>query len=138
MILLQTVVAVWQWATYHLKENFAHPFGYHPERFLHDPRFAGDKLEILQPFSVGPRNCIGRRSASSLSLSLLYLVVVYLMMADNCLFPSLAYAEMRLILARILYNFDIVLADEGVDWLKQNAAVLWEKLPLRVHLTPVR
>jgi len=57
----QTVVAVWQWAAYHSADNFTDPFGYHPERFLNDPRFANDKLDMLQPFSVGPRNCVGRK-----------------------------------------------------------------------------
>lgn len=50
---------------------------------------------------------------------------------------SLAYAEMRLILARILYAFDMELVDKGVDWLDQKVGVLWEKPPLRVYLTPV-
>jgi cytochrome P450 len=54
-------VAVWHWATYHSAHNFTDPFGFHPERFLHDPKFASDKLDIVQPFSVGPRNCIGRK-----------------------------------------------------------------------------
>ena len=51
---------------------------------------------------------------------------------------SLAYTEMRLILARILFNFDMQLADESVDWLGQKAYILWRKIPLNVYLTPVR
>ncbi|KAK0611900.1 cytochrome P450 [Immersiella caudata] len=77
-------------AAYHSAENFTDPFSFHPERFLHDPRFANDKLDIVQPFSVGPRNCVSR---------------------------NLAYAEMRLILAKITYKFDMQLADENLDWL---------------------
>ncbi|KAK5659635.1 hypothetical protein OQA88_839 [Cercophora sp. LCS_1] len=57
----KTVVAVWQWAAYHSEANFKDPFGFHPERFLRDPKFGNDKLDILQPFSVGPRNCVGRK-----------------------------------------------------------------------------
>lgn len=60
-----TVVAVWQWATYHSEKNFVEPFSYRPERFLRDGEgegeFKDDKLDALQPFSVGPRNCIGRK-----------------------------------------------------------------------------
>lgn len=51
---------------------------------------------------------------------------------------SLAYAEMRLILARIIFNFDMKLADEKQNWLNQPIYVLWKKHPLMVHLTPVR
>lgn len=54
------------------------------------------------------------------------------------MYPSLAYAEMRLILARILYNFDMELVDKNLDWFEQKAGVLWRKKPLPVYLTPVR
>ena len=54
-------MAVWQWATYHSENNFKDPFSYRPERFLHDPKYAGDSMEALQPFSLGPRNCVGRK-----------------------------------------------------------------------------
>lgn len=105
------VVAVWHWAAYHSSSNFTDPFGFHPERFLKtDERFAHDKFDILQPFSVGPRNCIGR---------------------------NLAYAEMRLILAKIIYNFDMRLADESIDWLDHECSILHSKPPLPVYLTPV-
>jgi cytochrome P450 len=106
-----TIVAVWQWATYHSAQNFTDPFGFHPERFLHDPKFADDKLDIVQPFSVGPRNCVGR---------------------------NLAYAEMRLILAKIIYNFDMQLADEDLDWLDHKQYLLNIKPALPVYLTPVK
>ncbi|KAK0649206.1 cytochrome P450 [Cercophora newfieldiana] len=106
-----TKVAVWQWATYHSAKYFTDPFGFHPERFLHDPRFANDKLDMLQPFSFGPRNCVGR---------------------------NLAYAEMRLILAKIIYNFDMQLVDENVDWLEHKSFIVHIKPPLPVYLTPVK
>lgn len=96
---------------YMSEHNFTYPNGYHPERFLGDPKFAGDKLDVLQPFSVGPDDCIGR---------------------------NLAYAEMRLILARILFVFDLRIADDSKNWLRgQKIYQLWQKPPLNVHLTPV-
>jgi cytochrome P450 len=65
----------------------------------------------MQPFSVGPRNCIGR---------------------------NLAYAEMRLILARIIFSFDLRLADDSKDWFSRNESYfVWHKPPLNIHLTPV-
>lgn len=51
---------------------------------------------------------------------------------------SLAYAEMRTILARLLFNFDIELVDPEIDWFNQKVFFLWTKLPLNVYLTPVR
>jgi cytochrome P450 len=56
-----TVTAVWQWAINHDPNHWTKPMEFHPERFLEDPAFKGDKLDAMQPFSVGPRNCIGRK-----------------------------------------------------------------------------
>lgn len=51
---------------------------------------------------------------------------------------SLAYMEMRLILARIIWNFDLSLCNDSHDWIgKQRVFILWEKTPLNVYLTPV-
>ena len=56
-----TTVAIFQWATYHNKDNFEDPFNYHPERFLGDPKFAGDRRDAFQPFHMGSRNCLGKK-----------------------------------------------------------------------------
>ncbi|KAI1393328.1 cytochrome P450 [Hypoxylon trugodes] len=108
-----TTVAVWQWAINHNPLYWTDPMVYAPERWMGDPKYEGDRLDAVQPFSVGPRNCLGR---------------------------NLAYSEMRLILARVIYNFDMVLADDPVNqrWLEdQKVYVIWEKPPLKVHLAPV-
>lgn len=48
---------------------------------------------------------------------------------------SHAYAEMRLILARMVWNFDIVLPKESQIWLNaQSSYIIWEKAPLFVRL----
>lgn len=50
---------------------------------------------------------------------------------------SLAYTEMRIILARIIWNFEMRLADDSRDWTdSQDAWVVWEKPTLNVYLTP--
>lgn len=54
------------------------------------------------------------------------------------IFGSLAYAEVKLILARVLYNFDMELVDPDEDWMDQKAFFIWTKPPLNVYLTPVR
>ena len=49
---------------------------------------------------------------------------------------SLAYAEMRLILAKVVYNFDISLAEESKGWIeKSKSYVVWEKPDLMINLT---
>ncbi|KAI3542082.1 cytochrome P450 [Colletotrichum abscissum] len=105
-----TLVQVWHWPAFHSPENFTLPDSFIPERWLDDARFSGDKKEAFQPFSVGPRNCIGR---------------------------NLAYAEMRLILARMIWNFDMKLSEESGGWDdKSQVYLLWEKGPVNVYLTP--
>ncbi|TPX17045.1 uncharacterized protein E0L32_012302 [Thyridium curvatum] len=130
----KTYVACWQYAQYHSTANWTEPFEYKPERFLEGSKNPADRHDTLQPFSVGPRNCIGRKYVSGhhpcLSIPIEERV--------TNLFPSLAYAEMRLILAKILYNFDMRLADPNFNWLDQKAYLLWNKPALNVYLTPVR
>ena len=52
------------------------------------------------------------------------------------MFFSLAYVEMRLILSRIIFNFELELADPDSDWMAQKVYALWEKSPLMTKLTP--
>lgn len=58
-------------------------------------------------------------------------------LADFRLFRSLAYAEMRLILARLIWNFDMTLAENSKGWYERNQVyLLWEKGPVNVVLVP--
>jgi len=77
---------------------------------LHDEEFKDDKLDAFKPFSVGARDCIGR---------------------------NLANVELRLIIARLVFNFDMRLADPSKNWLDQKGYLLWQRDPLNVILTPV-
>ncbi|TKX23529.1 cytochrome P450 monooxygenase-like protein 24 [Elsinoe australis] len=109
-----TSVSVSQWAAYRSKDNFAVPEEFHPERWLsdRDEKFAKDDKAAFQPFSTGPRNCIGK---------------------------NLAYHESRLLLASVLCNFDIELDPRSNNWHgDQMVFNLWEKLPLWVKLRPVK
>ncbi|EED11519.1 cytochrome P450, putative [Talaromyces stipitatus ATCC 10500] len=56
-----SIVDVPQYAIHRSPDHWTEPESFHPERFLGDSRFASDKVETLQPFAVGPRNCIGRK-----------------------------------------------------------------------------
>ncbi|KAI0851917.1 cytochrome P450 monooxygenase [Daldinia vernicosa] len=106
-----TLADIWHWNMYHSESHFALAESFIPERWLGDPRFASDKKDAFQPFSYGARNCLGR---------------------------NLAYAEMRLILARLIWNYDISLVNEAdKDWVKdQRMWLLWDKPSLNIHLEP--
>lgn len=108
LISLQTIVGVAQLAANHSSVNFTSPEEFLPERFLSqvDKRFAGDRKAVSQPFSVGPRNCVGR---------------------------NLAYSEMKLALCRIVYQFDFELVDKEDDWFDQKVYTLWNKKPLMMR-----
>lgn len=56
---------------------------------------------------------------------------------DSLTIGSLAYVEMRLILAQVLWNFDMELATKSDNWADQKIFSLWQKEPLYVKLTPV-
>ncbi|ORY62226.1 cytochrome P450 ClCP1 [Pseudomassariella vexata] len=103
-------VGIYQWALYHNSKFFKDPFEFHPERFLGDAKYDSDEKNAFQPFHVGPRNCIGR---------------------------NLAYVEMRTIMARILFNFDLEIAEDSKGWIDQKIFNLWAKGALNVYLKPV-
>lgn len=45
---------------------------------------------------------------------------------------------MRVIIARLVWNFDMSLAHESEGWMeKQRVFNFWEKPPLKVHMKPV-
>ncbi|KAB8235867.1 cytochrome P450 [Aspergillus alliaceus] len=101
-----TKVSVHQLAAYYHPKNFNQPEKYIPERWLPEAKtdpsspYYNDAREVLQPFNVGPRNCIGR---------------------------NLAYSEMRVMLARVLWNFDLELSPASENWNQQKSHFLWEK-----------
>ena len=108
-----TVVSIPQWATYLSARNFSSPTLFAAERWL--PKapasmHSGDRKDAFQPFSLGAHNCPGR---------------------------SLAYLEMRLILARIVWNFDIgpVKGMDLVEWSKQKIYWFWEKQPTCIRIS---
>jgi len=51
---------------------------------------------------------------------------------------SLAYLEMRLIMAKVLWNFDLAIEEGSRNWKDQKAHLIWTKGPLMVKLTPVK
>ncbi|KAJ5566018.1 Cytochrome P450 [Penicillium sp. DV-2018c] len=106
-----TAVGVPILAAHMSSRNFKNPESFIPERFMGDVEYESDNRHAVQAFSVGPRDCLGR---------------------------NLAYAEMRLILARMIWNFDMELCADSREWIKQLSFVVWDKGSLNVKLTPAR
>lgn len=46
---------------YRSAHNFRDPHAFVPERWLGNEKFAGDRKVALQPFSVGSRDCLGKK-----------------------------------------------------------------------------
>jgi cytochrome P450 len=57
-----TFVSVHQLATTRSETNFTDARSFRPERWLGDPKYANDILDANEPFSIGPRNCLGKAS----------------------------------------------------------------------------
>ncbi|KAI9368157.1 cytochrome P450 [Aspergillus egyptiacus] len=95
------------WTTAHDPEYFSEPMQFKPERWLDST--STDVKDASQPFLIGPRACIGR---------------------------SFAYMEMNLILAKMLWTYNLELVNKDLDWLKEGKVhVLWwkPKLMIRFH-----
>ncbi|GKT63323.1 cytochrome P450 monooxygenase [Colletotrichum tofieldiae] len=76
-------VATPPWVATHSSRNFVDPNDFRPQRWMgEEDKFSGDKLNASLPFGTGPRVCIGK---------------------------NLAYMEMRLISAHLLWSFDMAL-----------------------------
>ncbi|KAM7201352.1 cytochrome P450 [Rhypophila sp. PSN 637] len=119
-----TVCGVWppggtpvsiQAYTMNRREDYFHAAtSFRAERWLEDARsdpsspFFSDRREALKPFSIGLRNCLGQH---------------------------LAWAEMRLILAKLVWNFDIgVVAGRKIRWEDLRTFLLVEKKPIVTKL----
>ncbi|KAI0173211.1 isotrichodermin C-15 hydroxylase [Hypoxylon sp. FL1284] len=110
-----TVVGIWPWAIYRAPNLWTDPEGFHPERFLGDPKFSNDAREAFKPFFTGSRDCIGQ---------------------------NLALIEMRIVLAHMIFNFDMERSSDpnSHDWARKqkNLFIVWDKKPLNVKLIPVQ
>ena len=55
-----TALCVSSFPLAHSERNFKDADSFIPERWMGDPRFADDNRNAVQPFSFGPRNCLGK------------------------------------------------------------------------------
>lgn len=56
-----TALVIPQHAMYTSPRNFKRPTEFLPQRWMGDPEFEDDRRQCLQPFSVGPRDCLGKK-----------------------------------------------------------------------------
>ncbi|KAI6750410.1 hypothetical protein HG530_014691 [Fusarium avenaceum] len=106
-----TAVCVPHWPAFTSSFNFKNPKQFHPERWLGDPAYESDSKSVVHPFSAGSRDCIGK---------------------------NLAYAEMRLLMTRLLWKFDLELLPESKGWIDQKVFLFWDKKALQVKLTEAK
>lgn len=113
-----TVVSIPQWAAYQSRGNFHSPTSFIPERWLpgslnESSMYRQDRKDAFHPFSLGSHNCPGQ---------------------------NLAYLEMRLILARMVWNFDIEIAPgtEPPKWEEQPIYWFWDKQPTHIMIRKPR
>ena len=103
-----TYLQINQYAANMCTRNFVSPATFAPSRWMEDDQFCTDKTDAVQPFSFGPRNCIGK---------------------------NLALFQIRLILAHIFWNFEIGVVEEtDMHWSDQKAWATWQRVPLIVEL----
>lgn len=107
----RTVVSVPPWASYRAARNFVEPDRFMPARWLSnaESNVRADKA-AFNPFSLGPHNCPGQ---------------------------NLAWLELRLILARLLWAFDVSVSP-GIDlpvWEDQGIWWFWDKQQAMIRLT---
>ncbi|KAJ5973642.1 benzoate 4-monooxygenase cytochrome P450 [Penicillium waksmanii] len=98
------------WTVTHDEANFHDPHTFKPERWI-DPECT-DIKEASQPFSLGTRACLGR---------------------------NVAYMEVNLILARMIWTYDMTLINKSMDWEAESSLhVMWSKRELIVQFHQAR
>ncbi|KKA21341.1 hypothetical protein T310_4645 [Rasamsonia emersonii CBS 393.64] len=98
------------WIQFMNPENFSNPTEFVPERWLGEGTETA-KTEAFHPFGLGARGCLGQ---------------------------TLAWLEMRLTLAKLLWNFDISVppGKSLPAWVEQDIFWFWDKKPLELSLRP--
>ena len=111
----QTAVSLQPWSINRDPNRFYKTTDFLPERWIPDalenPKspFHHDDRRAMQPFSIGPRACLGQ---------------------------YLAWAEMQLILAKLLVSFDFrAIENKRLRWEELRTFLLVEKKPLDVRVS---
>ncbi|KAF2001284.1 cytochrome P450 [Amniculicola lignicola CBS 123094] len=91
--------------------NFEDPYEFRPERWETKPSSEQKKKDILeasQPFSMGPRGCLGQ---------------------------NLAWVEMNIVICKIIWSFDLELVNKEMDLHRDSKIYsLWDSPPLLIRV----
>ncbi|GJD01059.1 benzoate 4-monooxygenase cytochrome P450 [Colletotrichum higginsianum] len=113
----QTIVSTNPYAASMSSSNFESPEQFQPSRWLSGE--LKDNLDASRPFSFGPRACLGRGLAYNLNT-----------------FNRLAWLELHVTVAKIIYAYELELVDGSLDWNKEAwMSLLWKKPDLNIKLT---
>ncbi|CAL5867174.1 uncharacterized protein PFLUO_LOCUS1386 [Penicillium psychrofluorescens] len=102
-----TTVSTGCWLQFTNPESFSHPQVFIPERWLEEGSEETANRAAFNPFGLGQRNCMGQ---------------------------TLAWVEMRLLMCKLFWNFDLKPAKGLPVWTDQNIFWFWDKLPLELKL----
>ncbi|PSN69578.1 cytochrome P450 [Corynespora cassiicola Philippines] len=103
-----TIVGTHMWSVKHSPKYWHDPNSYRPERWIGEG--FGDDKSAFNPFSLGPRVCLG---------------------------INLAYLELRIILAKMVWKYHFETVDKDVDWIRENLMyVLWKKPDVHMRFHP--
>jgi hypothetical protein len=50
----------------------------------------------------------------------------------------MAKGEIRLVLCKLLWNFNFAIMPESANWIDQKVYILWQRPPLMMKLTPAK
>ncbi|KAF1992814.1 putative RNA polymerase II mediator complex component Srb8 [Amniculicola lignicola CBS 123094] len=108
-----TAISIRPYVVFRSPKYFAKNLSFVPERWLPPSErpleYANDRLSACQPFSVGPTNCIGK---------------------------PLAWAEMRILLTKIIWNFKLAMSKEKpFTWEDQHMMMVVEKSDLYLQVS---
>ncbi|KAL5375074.1 hypothetical protein DPSP01_011490 [Paraphaeosphaeria sporulosa] len=103
-----TLVSTQSWSSKHDPRYWHRPDDFLPERWIGDG--FGDRKDAFNPFSLGPRACLG---------------------------INLAYLELRIILAKMVWAYEWEMVDKDVDWVRDNKMyLLWKKPEMKMRFHP--
>jgi cytochrome P450 len=103
-----SLVSSQNWTISHDERYWQDPDSFQPERWLNQG--LGDNRDAFQRFSLGPRACTS---------------------------INLAYLEIRVILAKMVWQYDFELLSKDLDWERDSMMhVLWQKPAMNMRFLP--